>query len=105
MSFITKSTITIIINSSPNWCSCPDGQPNGDPACFPPNPDDVAFAPMVWGVDGHGHRPNSTDPDVADDMNIVLGYNEPNREKGSDIPPEEAAFHWSELAQKYKDKV
>ena len=90
---------------SPQWCSCPNGMPNGDPACFPPNPDEVVFVPMVYGIPGHGRRPNPTDPDVAKDMDTVLGYNEPNREDQSDIPPEEAAFHWSELTQKYKDKV
>ena len=60
---------------------------------------------MVYGIPGHGRRPNDTDPDVADDMDTVLGYNEPNKEDQTDIPPDEAAFHWSELTQKYNDKV
>ena len=91
---------------SPDWCSCPDGKSNGDPACFPPNPDEVVFVPMVWGVEGFGPPwKNYTDPDVAKDMDTVLGYNEPNRPDQSNIPPEEAAVLWSEFTQKYNDKV
>ena len=48
---------------------------------------------------------NYTDPDVAKDMDTVLGYNEPNRPDQSNIPPEEAAVLWSEFTQKYNDKV
>lgn len=60
---------------------------------------------MVYGIPGHNGWHHDTDPDVAEYMDTVLGYNEPNRKDQTDIPPDEAAFHWSELTQKYNDKV
>ena len=35
----------------------------------------------------------------------MLAYNEPNQPDQADISPEDAAFHYAELAEKYKDKV
>ena len=60
---------------------------------------------MIYGIPGQGHRPDDHDPDVADYMDTVLAYNEPNQKQQSDISPEDAAFHYSELTQKYRDKV
>ena len=60
---------------------------------------------MIYGFPDQGHRPDDHDPDVANDMDVVLGYNEPNMKVQSNISPEDAAFHWSELTQKYPDKV
>ena len=60
---------------------------------------------MIYGIPGQGHRPDDHDPDVAGNMDFVLGYNEPNMKSQSNISPEDAAFHWSELTQKYPDKV
>ena len=61
--------------------------------------------PMIYGIPGQGHRPDDHDPDVAEYMDTVLAYNEPNQKEQSDISPEDAAFHYSELTQKYRDKV
>ena len=76
------------------------GEPNGDPACFPQNPEEIVFVPMVFGSDRNHH---DTDPEVADYMDTVLGYNEPD--KKNDISPVEAALQWSNLTQIYSDKV
>ena len=61
--------------------------------------------PMIYGIPGQGHRPDDHDPDVAEYMDTVLAYNEPNQKEQSDISPEDAAIHYSELTQKYRDKV
>ena len=92
--------MSCVIPCSPQWCSCPDGEPNGDPACFPQNPDEIIFVPMVFGSDRNHH---DTDPEVADYMDTVLGFNEPD--KKNDISPVEAALRWSNLTQIYSDKV
>ena len=47
----------------------------------------------------------TNDPDVADYMESVLAYNEPNQKGQSDISPEDAAFHYAEISEKYPDKV
>ena len=60
---------------------------------------------MVYGIPGQGHRPDDDDPDVADNLDTVLAYNEPNEDVQSDISPEDAAFHYAELTEKYGDKV
>ena len=65
----------------------------------------MVFYPMIYGIPGQGHRPDDHDPDVADSMDTVLAYNEPNEKVQSDISPEDAAFHYAELSEKYKDKV
>ena len=91
--------------NSPWWCTCEDGDHHGDPACFPSNPKDSVFVPQIYGIPGQGRRPNDTAPDVSDKNDKVLAYNEPNQEDQSNIAPEDAAFHYFELSQKYKDKV
>ena len=65
----------------------------------------MVFYPMIYGIPGQGHRPDDHDPDVAPSMDTVLAYNEPNEDVQSDISPEDAAFHYAELTQKYNDKV
>ena len=65
----------------------------------------MVFIPQIYGIPGQGHRPDDHDPDVAEKYDTVLAYNEPNQEDQSDISPADAAFHYSELALKYKDKV
>ena len=90
---------------SPWWCKCEDGSPHGDPACFPENPKEIVFIPQVRGIPGQGRHPNDTYPDVGDQYDTVLAYNEPNQPDQADISPEDAAFHYAELAEKYKDKV
>jgi len=87
------------------WCNCPSGKAHGDPACFPSDPKEMVFIPMIYGIPGQGHRPDDHDPDVADYMDTVLAYNEPNQKVQSDISPEDAAFHYAELSEKYKDKI
>merc|ERR1719412_2384187 len=94
-----------VTDISPWWCSCPGGRAHGDAACFPPNPENMVFNPMIYGIPGQGHRPDDHDPDVADYMDTVLAYNEPNQKVQSDISPEDAAFHYAELSEKYKDKI
>ena len=57
------------------------------------------FVPMIWGYYGHI-------PDIkADPLDTILGFNEPNHEKQSNLSPEEAAFAWIELQEKYPDKI
>ena len=94
-----------MIYFSPWWCSCPEGETHGDHACFPSNPEEMVFVPMVFGIPGQGQRPDDHDPDVADYMDSVLAYNEPNQKGQSDISPEDAAFHYAEISEKYPDKV
>ena len=93
------------IYNSPWWCKCEDGSPHGDPACFPENPKEIVFIPQVRGIPGQGRHPNDTYPDVGDQYDTVLAYNEPNQPDQADISPEDAAFHYAELAEKYKEKV
>jgi len=94
-----------VTDISPWWCSCPGGRAHGDAACFPPHPENMVFMPMIYGIPGQGHRPDDHDPDVADYMDTVLAYNEPNMKVQSNISPADAAFHYSELTQKYRDKI
>jgi len=94
-----------VTDDNPWWCKCENGSPHGDPACFPDNPKDIVFIPQVRGVPGHGRHPNDTFPDVADRYDTVLAYNEPNQPDQADISPEDAAFHYVELVEKYKDKI
>ena len=66
--------------------------------------DQVDFYPMVYGIPGLGHHANTSFPDVPDQYNTILGYNEPNQADQSNIPPEEAAAAWIELQEKYPNK-
>ena len=91
--------------TSPWWCTCEEGNAHGDPKCFPLNSEEMIFVPQIYGIPGQGRRPNDTDPDVADYMDTVLAYNEPNQPDQANISPEDAAFHYAQLAEKYKDKV
>ena len=50
----------------------------------------MIFVPQIYGIPGQGRRPNDTDPDVADYMDTVLAYNEPNQPDQADISPEDA---------------
>ena len=61
---------------------------------------------MVWGYleDDRPWHDDINDP-VADDYNVILGFNEPNHADQSDIPPEVAASAWLELQNLYPNKV
>ena len=59
---------------------------------------------MVYGIPGVGHHANTSFPDVPDEYNTILGFNEPNRPDQANIPPEEAALAWIEFQEKYPDK-
>ena len=79
-------------------CSCSH-------SCGPP-PSGKRFIPMVWGYieDDRPWHDDINDP-VADDYNVILGFNEPNHADQSDIPPEVAASAWLELQNLYPNKV
>ena len=88
------------------WCTYMSGAvPHGDAreCCFPNDPT-VEFMPMVYGVPGVGHHANTDFPDVPDEYNIVLGFNEPNRPEQANLTPEEAALAWIEFQEKYPGK-
>ena len=51
------------------------------------------------------NRPDEDVPDVTDQYRTVLGYNEPNQADKADLTPEEAAYGWIELQEKYPNKV
>ena len=80
-------------------CTCSPG------SCGPP-PKDKIFVPMVWGYieDDRPWHDDINDP-VAEQYEIVLGFNEPNHENQADIPPEVAASAWIEMQNMYPDKV
>ena len=61
---------------------------------------------MVWGYieDDRPWHDDINDP-VAEQYEIVLGFNEPNHENQADIPPEVAASAWIEMQNMYPDKV
>ena len=42
---------------------------------------------------------------MTDQYGTVLGYNEPNQADKADLTPEEAAYGWIELQEKYPNKV
>jgi len=79
-------------------CSCSH-------SCGPP-PSGKRFIPMVWGYieDDRPWHDDINDP-VADDYNVILGFNEPNHADQSDIPPEVAASAWLELQNLYPNKT
>jgi len=88
------------------WCTYMSGAvPHGDAreCCFPNDPT-VEFIPMVYGVPGVGHHANTDFPDVPNEYNIVLGFNEPNRPEQANLTPEEAALAWIEFQEKYPGK-
>ena len=63
--------------------------------------DVVDFIPMVYGIPGLGHHANTTFPDVPDQYQTILGYNEPNQPDQANMSPEEAAAAWIGLQEKY----
>jgi len=71
-----------------------------------PAPPHKNFIPMVWGYI-EDDRPWHDDINdlVADQYNVILGFNEPNHADQSDIPPEVAASAWMELQNMYPDKT
>jgi len=72
------------------------------PECGP-QPEPGYFIPMIYGYYGEV-------PDIeADPFDSILGFNEPNHKHtkltGSDLTPEEAAFAWIEIQEKYPNKI
>ena len=64
-----------------------------------PQPKPGNFVPMIWGYWGEiGDIP-------ADPYDTILGFNEPNHNEQANLTPEEAAFAWIELQEKYTDKI
>ena len=43
--------------------------------------------------------------EVADNMTMLLGYNEPNRPDQVNCPPKETARYYKELNERYPDKI
>jgi len=87
----------------PTWCTCPEDG-NTD-SCLPDSSQELDFVPMIWGVNGYGHQPNLNYDNVTEEGRYLLGYNEPNKEDQSGMPPQVAAEAWIELQEKYPDKL
>jgi len=95
------------VDISPWWCTYPSGaRPSGEARqdCFPSDPE-ISFIPQVYGIPGYGHHANTTDPDVAPEHDVILGWNEPNQADQANIPPDVAALAWIEHQEKYADKI
>ena len=87
------------MDSPEDHCTCSSG------SCGPVPPN-KKFVPMVWGY-VEDDRPWHDDINdlVADEYDVILGFNEPNHADQSDIPPEVAASAWIELQNMYPGKV
>ena len=68
------------------------------PECGP-QPKPGNFIPMIWGYWGDIKDIH------AEPYDTILGFNEPNHKDQSNLSPEEAAFAWIELQEKYPEKV
>ena len=67
------------------------------PECGP-QPKPGNFIPMIWGYWGDIKDIH------AEPYDTILGFNEPNHKDQSNLSPEEAAFAWIELQEKYPEK-
>ena len=60
------------------------------------------FVPMFWGY--HNTTVYNRD-DIPSDATTILGYNEPNRDKQSNLTPAEAVEGWKKMQAVFGDKI